>query len=147
MSQSYGARLDAKVGGQHLHGRPYHFPSSNQDNRIRKVFGLPEKAPLPRVGDESLAGYYDHLVAQLSLPFEALYCQNDGEMRQLIHYVRVTEITDPREGRKRNLHGLFCKAQNLKEVLELPLAELGVREENPNSQLIDDYSYWFVNSR
>ena len=147
MSQVNQARVDVKLGGQHALGHPYHFSSPTQDVRIRKIFGLPDKAPLPRVGDETLAAYYDYLAAQLSLPFEALYCQNDGEMRQLIHYVRVTELTDPRQSRNRNLHGLSCTVQDLRETVELPLTELGVREENPNSQLIDDYAYWFVNWR
>ena len=45
------------------------------------------------------------------------------------------------------LHGLSCKARNSKDMLDLPLSELGVREENPNCQLLDDYAYWFVNWR
>jgi hypothetical protein len=147
MSPANESRLEAKVGGQHHRSRPFHFPSLSQDERIRKVFGLPEETPLPRVADETLASYYDHLVAQLSLPFEALYCKNDGEMRQLIHYVHVVELADPRPTYKHNLHGLVCKAQNLKEILDLPLVELGVRDDNPNCQLIDDYAYWFVNWR
>ncbi len=147
MSPANEARLEAKVDGQHGHGRPYHFPSVSQEDRIRKVFGLAEKAPLPRVSEGTLSGYFEYLVAQLSLPFEALYCQNDGEMRQLIHYIRVTELTDPKHGRNRNLQGLCCRAENLKQVVELPLAELGVRDDNPNCQLIDDYAYWVVNWR
>jgi hypothetical protein len=145
MSQTDRARLETQVGGQHQAGRPYHFPSPSQDERIRRVFGLTDERPLPPVGDETLATYYDSLLSKLSMPFEALYCPSTGEVRQLIHYIHVVELTDPRQGRTRNLHGLFCKAQNAKELLDLPLVELGVREDNPNSQLLDDYAYWFVN--
>ena len=60
------------------------------------------------------------------MPFEALYSQNAGENRQLIHYVRVTELTDPQRSRNHNLHGLVCTVQDLRETVELPLAELGV---------------------
>jgi len=147
MSYAEESRLEAAAGTRHPDGRPYHFPSLSQEDRIRKVFGLPDEAPLPRVDDEALATYFDHLAASLLMPFEALYCQTSGEMRQLIHYVRVTELLNPRQIRKHNLHGLFCKAENSKEAWELPLAELGVRDENPNCQLIDDYAYWFVNCR
>jgi hypothetical protein len=68
-------------------------------------------------------------------------------MRQLIHYVKILEMMDPRKGRNHTLHGLLCLAQNHKEALNLPLVELGVRDDNPNCQLIDDYAYWFVNYR
>ncbi len=37
--------------------------------------------------------------------------------------------------------------RNAKQILELPLTELGVRDDNPNCQLIDDYAYWFINCR
>jgi hypothetical protein len=147
MSQADESRLETRVGIRHQDGRPYHFASLNQDERIRRVFGLSEETPLPSVNDQNLAVYYDHLVANLSLPFDALYCPTGGDVRQLIHYVRVIELTDPRQGPMHNLHGLFCRAQNAKQVLDLSLADLGVRDENPNCQLIDDYAYWFVNWR
>jgi hypothetical protein len=147
MSHVEQSRLRVEAGDQHQDGRPYHFSSPSQEDRIRKVFGVADEAPLPPVDDGALTVYFDHLAASLAMPFEALYCQNGGEMRQLIHYVRVTELLDPRQARNHNLHGLFCKAENLKEGWELPLAELGVRDDNPNCQLIDDYAYWFVNCR
>jgi hypothetical protein len=147
MSQADDARLDTQVGARRQAGRPYHFPLPSQDDRIRRVFGLSDDAPLPSVTDQTLAVYYEHLCAGLALPFDALYCPAGGEMRQLIHYVHVTELTDPHRGEMHNLHGLFCKASNAKEDFHLPLADLGVREENPNCQLIDDYAYWFVNCR
>jgi len=141
------SRLESRVGGHHQDGCPYHFPIVSQEDRIRKVFGLAEGAALPRVSDQALATYHDYLVASLSLPFDALYCPTGADIRQLIHYVRVTELPEPEQGRKHNRYGLFCTAQNTKEALDLPLAELGVRDDNPNCQLIDDYAYWFVNSR
>jgi hypothetical protein len=147
MSQTDESRLEIQVGSRHHDRRPYHFPAPSQDDRIRRVFGLVDDASLPSVNNDALATYYDRLIASLSMPFEALYCPTGGELRQLIHYVRVTELVDPRQSRKLNLYGLFCKVQNTKEVLELPLVDLGVRDDNPNCQLIDDYAYWFVNWR
>jgi hypothetical protein len=141
------SRLQPAVGTPHHGGRPYHFSHLSQDDRIRKVFGLTEKSPIPAVHRETLAAYYDHLRQNVSLPFDALYCQNGGEMRQLVHHVQITELVDPRDGRAFNTHGLFCRARNHKEVVEAPLAEFGLREDNPNCQLIDDYAYWFVNWR
>jgi hypothetical protein len=147
MSQVDGSRLETESGVRHSDGRPYHFPVLSQDSRIRRVFQVQEDAPLPLVNDHTLAAYYEHLLAGLALPFEALYCPTKGDLRQLIHYVRVTELIDPRTGTAHNIHGLHCRAQNTKEVLDLPLADLGVRDENPNCQLLDDYAYWFVNWR
>ena len=147
MSQADESRLKTQAGSRHQAGCPYHFPPLSQDDRIRKVFGLPDDAPLSSVGDGALATYYDYLSAKLSFPFEALYSPISGDTRQLIHYVRVVELTDPRQDRKSNLHGLSCRAQNAQKAFELPLNELGVRDDNPNCQLLDDYAYWFVNYR
>jgi hypothetical protein len=147
MPETNESRLDVQVGSRHIGGRPYHFPTPNQDDRIRMIFGLSEESPLPLVRHETLAAYFEYLMAHLTLPFEALYCQNGGEMRQLIHYVHVMELVDPRRSNNHSLHGLLCKAKNHRDFLELPLAEFGVRDDNPNCQLIDDYAYWFVNCR
>lgn len=147
MSQTNESRVDAQVDSRHVDGRPYHFPALNQEDRIRKVFGLPDESPLPPVREDTLAAYHDYLVANLSLPFDALYCQNGGKMRHLIHYVQVTDLINPRHSRNHINHGLFGKAQHHREALELPLSEFGVMEDNPNCQLIDDYAYWFVNCR
>jgi len=141
------SRLEAGVGSRHQDGCPFHFTSLNQDDRIRRVFRLQDKSALPSVNEEALAKYYDHMVASLSMPFEAIHCPTGGDMRQLIHYLQVLELTDPRQSRQRNGHGLSCKARNSKAVLEIPLADLGVHEDSPNCQLLDDYAYWFVNCR
>jgi hypothetical protein len=147
MSQLNESHLDTQVGDRHVDGRPYHFPTLNQDDRIRRVFGLPTEAPLPLVREETLAAYYDYLLANLSLPFDALYSQNGGKMRHLIHYVQVTELLNPRHNRNHSQHGIMGRAQHHRELLELPLDEFGVMEDNPNCELIDDYAYWFVNCR
>jgi hypothetical protein len=137
----------AQVGELHAEGRPFHFSALSQDDRLRKVFGLPEDAPIPPVREDSLAAYFLYLRDNISLPFEALYCRNGSEMRQLVHYVKVTGLIDPRTMRSRNIHGLYCRAENNTESIEAPLAEFGVREDHPNCQLIDDYAYWYVNWR
>lgn len=147
MSPADDPRLQSKAGSHHQDGRPYHFQGVSQEDRIRKVFGLAEDAPLLRVSDQALTAYYDYLVTNLLLPFDALYCPTGTDIRQLIHYVRVTELLHPLQGSQHNLYGLFCRAMNAKQVLDLPLSELGVRDDNPNCQLIDDYAYWFVNCR
>jgi|WetSurMetagenome_2_1015567.scaffolds.fasta_scaffold1105325_1 hypothetical protein len=150
------SHLDVQAGSRQPEGCPYHFAAPSQDDRIRKVFGLSDGAPLPLVREETLASYYEYLLAQLQFPFEALYCQNDGEMRQLVHYVRVLGLVDPRQGRNHSLRGLLCRVERhkevkgrkgIKEAVELPLVEFGVLDDHPHCQPIDDYAYWFVNCR
>ena len=57
-------------------------------------------------------------------------------MRQLVHYIQVMELIAPRDNRGGARQGLCCRGENHKETLELPLAECGVREDNPNCQLV-----------
>ena len=147
MSKVDESRANPKAGAQKHRQAHHHLSFPNQEERIRQIFGLPADAALPPVGEQTLEQYYAYRAGRLSLPFEAMYCPNGGAMRQLIHYVRVLEMADPKEIRQSSLHGLYCKVENTKQVLHVPLTELGVREENPNCQLLDDYSYWFVNWR
>jgi hypothetical protein len=147
MSQTNASQQETNVDNRHADGRPYHFSALNQEDRLRKVFGLANDSPLPLVREETLGAYFDFLTTNLALPFDALYCQNGGKTRHLIHYVQVTELLNPRHNRKHTSHGLFGKALHHHEQLELPLAEFGVMEDNPNCQLIDDYAYWIVNYR
>jgi hypothetical protein len=126
-------------------GRRRPLPETPED-RIRKVFQLPPDTALPAVTEATLRQYHEYLLANLAFPFEALFCRDDVASRQLIQYIRVVGLTEDVRIRCDNRHGVLCKAHHRDRSIELPLAELGVREENPNCQLIDDYAYWFVNS-
>ncbi len=147
MSKVNETRANPTVGDKQHRNAHHHLSFPGQEERIRQVFGLPPDAALPAVGEQSLEQYCAYLAGRLSLPFEAMYCPNGGEMRQLIHYVRVLQLSDSKEIRQSSLHGLYCNVENTKQMLHVPLTELGVREESPNCQLLDDYSYWFVNWR
>ncbi|MCE5267657.1 MAG: hypothetical protein LLG00_07210 [Planctomycetaceae bacterium] len=137
--------LRRQSGGEDSH--PFHFALANQDDRIRTIFGLTGDSPIPSVASATLETYYDHLVRQLSLPFDALCCEIGKDKRQLVHQIEVTELMDPRQNHNRGPHGLLCKARNHDRQLEIPVTELGLRDDSPNSQLLDDYTYWFVNWR
>ena len=75
MSKAEDIRLETRIGNRHQDGRPFHYSTFNQDDRIRRVFGLTEETPLPWVTDQTLAVYYDYLVSNLSLPFDALFAR------------------------------------------------------------------------
>ena len=97
---------------------------------VRRVFGLTDGVSLPSVSNQPWR-YYDYLAASLSLPFEALCSPTTGEIRQLIHYVRVV-VTDPSQSRNHNLFGLFCR-HTTRTGFGLPLAALGVRRQSTAS--------------
>jgi hypothetical protein len=114
-------------------------PADNEDDRIRAVFGLAAGVPLPEVNKDTLLQYHEYLAKKLSFPFQALYAETQPPVRQLVRYATVIGLSD---SVRRRLYGLFCKVQIDEAIVELPLADLGIREDDPNRQLIDDYLHW-----
>jgi len=119
-------------------------PLDNEDDRIRLVFGLPSQSPLPTVGKDTVAKYHEYLLGKLSFPFRALYAETAPPVSQIVRYVNVV---GPSENASRRQYGLFCKVELGDRIVELPLSELGMRDDDPNRQLVDDYLYWLWNSR
>jgi hypothetical protein len=120
------------------------MPPDNEDSRIRRVFGLAEDQPIPRVSENSLRAYREFLAAALSFPFQALYAETTAPVRRLFRCVHVLGLSDITS---RRASTLLVRVQNAQGEMEIPLAELGVREDDPNHPLIDDFAYWFWNWR
>ena len=123
-----------------------HQPSANgnkEEDRIRTAFALPPDAAVPKVGKETLLKYHEYLAKSLSFPFQALYAETTPPVKQLVRYVTVVGLSD---SARRRLYGLFCKVRIDNAELELPLADLGIQENDPNRQLIDDYLHWLWNN-
>lgn len=118
-------------------------PTDTQEDRVRIVFGLPADASLPTVSKDTLPKYHEYLLGKLSFPFQALYIESTPPVEQLVRYVMVVGLSD---SVRRRMYGLFCKVQFDGATIEVPLAELGMREEDPNCQLVDDYCHWLWNS-
>jgi hypothetical protein len=110
--------------------------------RLRTVFELSRIDPLPRVTRDTLRKYLGYLKARAAMPFEALCADTRVPLMQLVHYIRITDLL---EADDHVSEGLLCAVQDLPMVQHLPLADIGVLEESPNYQLIDDYAYWFIN--
>ena len=117
--------------------------SPSDEDRVRAVFGLPAHAPLPRVSRETLLKYHEYLQGKLSFPFTALYVESTPPVNHLVRYVTVVGLSD---SERRRLYGLFCKVLVDGAIVELPLAELGMQEGDPNCQPVDDYVYWLWNN-
>ena len=118
--------------------------TAEEENRIRLAFGLAGHMPLPAVNKETVAQYHQYLLRKLSFPFQALYAETVPPVKQIVRYVNVV---GPSDDAKRRQFGLFCKVEVGDRTLELPLAELGMREDDPNRQLVDDYLEWLWHSR
>lgn len=116
----------------------------DQDDRVRMAFGLTSDDPLPTVNADTLAAYHKYLAADMDFPFDAEYSFHPRPLETTTCRIRVLGVLDPEEV-PADEHGLFCQARRDREVIELPLAKVEVREKTPNRQLIRDYSYWFGN--
>jgi len=127
----------------HIITRPLSL--TDQDDRIRQVFGLTSDDPLPEADDEALQSYYEYLAANLSFPFEMRSSINARRSAAKALKITILGLVDQDDNSEGDEYGLFCQAQRDGEHVELPLAEVEVQPGNPNHQLVDDYSYWFVN--
>jgi len=117
----------------------------DQDDRVRSVFGLTSDDLLPESDDDALLAYYQHLAAHLSFPFEAKYSFKTGPFQSKTYSLTILGLVD-RDDFRQDEYGLFCQARRDGERIELPLTEVEFVKRNPNRKLVEDYSYWFVNS-
>jgi hypothetical protein len=121
------------------------FPQGTFDDRIRWVFHLGAKEPLPLVCEGSLGDYHKHLTRFLSFPFRASHCE-ETEPLVLDGSVIATGLCDPARIPLNSSTGILCEVV-YRNSERLPLAVLKVEPWNPNCQMIDDYWQWFWNCR
>jgi hypothetical protein len=115
----------------------------NQGDRVRLVFGLTSDDFLPAVDEDSLETYYDHLVEQMALPAEARYCpQEDFLNPSPLRRVKVVALDG--EVAWDEDDGILCKIRTAEGEEVVPLTDLEFRRSDPNHQLLDDFSAWFV---
>ncbi len=117
---------------------------NDQDDRIRAVFELTSNDPLPEAHNETLVTYFKYLANKLSFPFEAKYSFETGPIQSKTFSITVLVLLDP-DDCPGDEYGLFCQARRDRQRIELALTEVEVGKGNRNGQLVDDYSYWFVN--
>lgn len=120
-------------------------PGVDQElERIQAVFGLPADVAPPRVTLHTLIHYREYLLNHLDFPFSALYAETTAPVRQLVRYITVLDL---QEIGGLVSEGILCDVQGVPHVKRLALSDIGVREEDPNYQLVDDYAFWFHNWR
>jgi hypothetical protein len=118
------------------------YAPASQEDRIREVFGLPAGLPLPRVTVQNLGKYHAYLSVHLRFPFRALCAETRPPIIHLVRYISVVRILPPAGPVSR---GILCRVEGVPGSVELPLVEIGVREDGPLARLVDDFAYWFVN--
>jgi Calcium binding len=117
----------------------------DQDDRIRAIFELTSDDPLPFITEENLSRYHRHLATHLSFPFQAEYRVETGPFEDTEYLVSVVGLLDPDESDEEE--GLRCETVEQGQSVELPLAEIEATINLHNQQLIEDYSYWFMNGQ
>jgi hypothetical protein len=118
----------------------------NEEDRLRAIFGLTSDDLVPAVGEVSLRRYHDYLAAHLTFPFEAEFSVETGPFQDTTYQISVTLLADADDWDE--MYGLFCMGRQGGKLVEVPLGELQVtKKDDPNRQLIKDYSYWFWNWR
>ncbi|MGA2034108.1 MAG: calcium-binding protein [Thermoguttaceae bacterium] len=111
-------------------------------NRILAALG-PLGRRSPAVGEKTLLRYYQYLLTHLALPFTAFYPAPTSALEQVSHRLTVVELLDPVRYIYDEFDGLYCKTRHARFETNLPLVELKIPEDNPGSQLIEDYWFWF----
>ena len=121
------------------------YPKLNQKDRIIEALG--SGSQIPRVDEESLSRYYEHLTEQLCFPFLAHFPKPMNSAEEDEFRCTVLELLDPAKYLGDGFDGIFCKTSKGKYEINLPLIELEVPEESPNFEFIEDYWFWFWNWR
>jgi hypothetical protein len=134
----------AHWNGPRVVTEPHRKP--DQRDRIIEALG-PLGECSPSVDDETLCRYYTYLSARLSLPFPAHYPEPTNSRERREFACMVLELLDPTEHLGDEFDGIFCKTRKGEYEINLPLVELGIPQNSPNFQLIEDYGYWFWNWR
>jgi hypothetical protein len=118
----------------------------DQRDRIIEALGPLGKHP-PSVDEETHYRYYEYLSARMSFPFAAHNPEPRSSLEEVQYRCIVLELLDPGKDIYDDFDGIFCKTRKGKYEVNLPLIELEVPNDSPNSQFIDDYWYWFWNWR
>ena len=109
------------------------------DDRIRMVFGLTSDDRLPKADTQTQQQFFDHLKVHLSFPFKADYWPASAIGPSKSGTVVVLGFADRPLGRE---EGVVCEARRGKHEFQVPLCGLQVKEDDPNHQQVEDYTYW-----
>ena len=116
-----------------------------QEKRIAKILGVERGKQLPGVSEKASKTYHSHLINHLSFPFDADYSVEKGPLEDTYYDIKVNGLLKPEESPDLEYYGLFCQGRKGRRKVEIPLAEITVKQEGRNKQLVEDYCMWFWN--
>jgi hypothetical protein len=87
---------------------------TDQDDRIRAIFGLTSEDPLPESNRDNLQRYQDYLAANLKFPFDAVYWEETGPSQTSWCNLSVLGMADM-EGYCLEETGLFFRVRGAGE--------------------------------
>lgn len=139
LERDTGGPLDIEQPTQ-IVSRP--LSPTDQEDRIRVVFGLTSDDLLPDVCNETLHAYHQYLLQHLVVPFPAQH----GVKHRQAEKVDVIGLIPPDEEPVLDAeYGLVCAIRSEQQAVTLPVGELDDVEGNPARQLVGDYCHWFHN--
>jgi len=115
------------------------------EKRVARILGVKAGKELPNVSKKTLKIYHSYFNKNLSFPFNAEYSVETGPLEDTYYDIKVTGLLEPEESPDLEFYGLFCKGKQGRGKIEIPLAEVTVKQEDKNKQLIEDYCMWFCN--
>ncbi len=118
----------------------------DQDDRIRAIFGLTSDDPLPAANAENLRKYHRHLATHLAFPFPANYTAESSPFYAEPGPVTIIGLLDPDKCQVEKGLLVETAAAEKGNPVELPLIDIESTINLHNRQLIEDYTYWFVNA-
>lgn len=116
------------------------------EKRVAQILGVKEGRELPTVSKETLEIYHSYLSENLSFPFDARYSK-EAPLEDTYCDVEITGLTEFEDSPEPEFYGLFCEEKRGRRKIVIPLAEVTVKQEGRNKQLIEDYRDWFWNNR
>lgn len=112
--------------------------------RLNPVLGLDPDDDWPDINGQNLEIIYDHLLATVSFPFNAEFAMPNPEQGgEIILEIEIDGIQDPDLTDDILKHGLICQALNQGEPFKVPLAEIVIKQDDPNYHHIEDYCIWY----
>ena len=119
----------------------------NQDDRVRNALGLTSDDLLPDVDEKTLRLYHRHLSEKLRFPFEATFSEEIGPLEGRENKVKIIGLLDFENDDIDEFYGLICEAREGDRKVQCTLAELACTGDGENTQIVEDYAYWFWNHR
>ena len=115
------------------------------EKRVAEILGTEKGRELPLVSEKTMKIYHSYLNKNLSFPFDAEYSEETGPLEDTYYDIRVTGLVELEECLDLESYGLFCKGKQGRHKVEIPLAEVTVKQKGKNKQLIENYCMWFRN--